>query len=354
MVLKNIIIRIIPALGLIALITGIWTGLQRMGYSLPMISLSAASLHGLIMTGSFLGTLLSFERAMISRYKISLIVPIIAGISGVFLLTGQTNIGQILLLIASIGYLTIIFPIYLKFNTPDIFFNLGGLCWILGNVLIMKTGLFPQALPWWIGFLFFTIFAERLAISQFLKKSVAASVLKWIILVLFLLSLMIPFHNSGNIVFGITLILASLWLLKFDMAIFSLKKAGWHRFSGITLLIGYVWLGISGILFLSDKMDLFNYDAKVHTFYLGFVFSMIFAHATHIFPPLLKVAAPKFNPIFYIILILFEVALITRTISDLFHLPEIRIYSGIVSGSAILLFFATLGIMTYLKQKDNS
>ncbi|MCX2743566.1 hypothetical protein OO013_06800 [Mangrovivirga sp. M17] len=351
MTAKNILTRIVPALGFVALVTGIWTGLQRMGYSLPMISLSAASLHGLIMTGSFLGTLISFERAIMSRLKISLIVPILSGLSGIFLLTGQKEIGQILLLSASIGYLIIIFPINLKFTDSGIFFCLGGLCWIFGNILIMKTGLLPQALPWWIGFLFFTVFAERITLSQFLKKSKVASLLKWSILILFLSSLMFPFHSNGNIIFGIALILASGWLLKYDMAIYSIKKAGWHRFSGITLMIGYTWLGVSGILFLSDKMDLYNYDAKVHTFYLGFIFSMIFAHAAHIFPPIFKLPSPKFSSLFYFILAFFEGALVIRIISDLFHLPDIRIYSGIMTGIGIIAFFATLMIMIYLNKK---
>src|SRR5207247_5171205 len=85
---------------------------------------------------------------------------------------------------------------------------------------------------------------------------------------------------------GVGLMAVALWLLRYDVAWRSLRRVGLARFNGTALLLGYVWLGAAGLVWLlgSERVGGFWYDAMLHSVFLGFAFSMIFAHAPTIVP----------------------------------------------------------------------
>jgi hypothetical protein len=64
----------------------------------------------------------------------------------------------------------------------------------------------------------------------------------------------------------------------------------------VCLIAGYVWLAVGGILWLLFA-QLFGagprYDAMLHSIFLGFVFSMIFAHAPIILPTITGLSLPS-------------------------------------------------------------
>ena len=64
-----------------------------------------------------------------------------------------------------------------------------------------------------------------------------------------------------------------------------MRRTGLTRFIALNLLIGYVWLVVSGALALVAGQQAAGliYDAMLHTLFLGFVFGMIFGHAPVIF-----------------------------------------------------------------------
>ena len=49
---------------------------------------------------------------------------------------------------------------------------------------------------------------------------------------------------------GLALLLIALWLLRFDIARKTVRRSGLTRFIALNLLIGYVWLVVSGLLVL--------------------------------------------------------------------------------------------------------
>lgn len=51
------------ALGMIALLSGLWGGLARLGWTVPATWPGAASLHGPLMVSGFVGTVIGLERA---------------------------------------------------------------------------------------------------------------------------------------------------------------------------------------------------------------------------------------------------------------------------------------------------
>src|SRR5262245_13229367 len=83
---------------------------------------------------------------------------------------------------------------------------------------------------------------------------------------------------------GVGLLVLALWLLRYDLAWHSAQQAGLPRYMAVCLIAGYLWLAAGGILWLLFAQFFSagpRYDAMLHTIFLGFVFSMIFA--THLF-----------------------------------------------------------------------
>jgi hypothetical protein len=116
-------------------------------------------------------------------------------------------------------------------------FFAGALCLFYGNVIIWKTKFYPNAITWWMGFLLFTIVAERLELSRFIGLSNFKRNLLLSALVFVGIGLIWPFHLHGNIIFAVALFAVALWLLTYDMAWYAVRKKGQHRYSGILLII---------------------------------------------------------------------------------------------------------------------
>ena len=60
------------AMGMIALLTGLWAGLLRLGWDLPLLRPTFPALHGPLMVSGFLGTLIGLERAVALRETLGL------------------------------------------------------------------------------------------------------------------------------------------------------------------------------------------------------------------------------------------------------------------------------------------
>ncbi len=322
---------------LLGLLGGISGGWIRLGS--PVIPIvEAGANHGLLMVGGFLGTLISIERAMVMKKKAWLFIPLLSGVSAVFFLIGQDQVGMIALLAGSLG-LSVIMQVqvirHLHFH--NILLYMGAVSWFIGNFFVWHFGLIAAGSTWWIGFLLFTIVGERLELSQFLpvpswsKKALGA------LLGMFFIGLTLPFHGAGNEVMGIAVLLISVWLLIFDMAKVAAKKKAQFRYIGIGLRVGYLWLGAQGlILILMESHPLF-YDLVLHTFFLGFTFSMIWAHAPIIFPTIFGIRETPYYRILWWPWILFQVTLLGRILSGVMGEFELRKSFGVANGYLILI-----------------
>ncbi len=86
----------------------------------------------------------------------------------------------------------------------------------------------------------------------------------------------------------------------------------------MALLAGYVWLGVAGLLSLryGGVTAGMAYDAGLHSLFVGFTFSMIFAHAPIILPAMTGLAVP-YHARFYLPLALLHGSLLLRVAGDL-------------------------------------
>jgi hypothetical protein len=109
----------------------------------------------------------------------------------------------------------------------------------------------------------------------------------------------------------------------------------------LALLAGYAWLVASGFLSLAIGSPRAGpaYDAILHALFVGFVFSMIFAHAPVIFPAVLGLPV-AFRSRFYLHLALLHAGLLLRAAGDLAGAEPARRLGGGLNALAILLFLA--------------
>jgi hypothetical protein len=338
---------------LISLVIGILAGLFRMGWSIPIGEVAGE--HGALMTGSFLGTLIILERIVALKKKWQYIIPVLSGMSLIFFLMGNQMVAMSLLTIGSLGLIYIYIDLINRFGEYYFYvMMIGAIGWAVGNIIMIINPFYPSAAPWWIVFILLTVFGERLELSKFLPQSKKKRVTMIISISIFMIGIILPYHSIGKFISGAGIILMAIWLLHYDIARKSVKAKGMHRYTGSLLLAGYFWLIVCGILMIFDFDTLYNYDAMLHAFFLGFTFSMIFAHAPIIFPGVAGLTIRPFHDSLFIWAVLLQISLAMRLVSELMMVSHIRTLSGMINAVIILLFFVNLVIVIITKQRKEA
>jgi hypothetical protein len=329
------------ALGMLALLAGMWAGLLRLGWPWWPLQPALLAAHGPLMVSAFLGTVIGVERAVALGRPWMYLGPALTALGGVVLIFGF----PVALLLLTLGSLALVgvFGLILRLHTAayTLTMAVGALLWLIGNILWLTGWPVYTVVLWWMGFLMLTIAGERLELNRVLRLSGQVQVLFLVTIGLFLGGLAISAisFDLGTRLAGVGMIGLALWLLRYDIARFTVRKTGLTRFIAVCLLTGYIWLGVSGWLALlyGGVMAGFQYDAILHAFFIGFVMSMIFGHAPIIFPAILGKPI-NFTSIFYSHLILLQLSLLLRLGGDLGGWLTMRQWGGLLNVAAILLF----------------
>jgi hypothetical protein len=336
-------------LAAVSMLAGLWGGVIRLGWQLPPLALTLPAQHGPLMISGFLGTLISLERAAaLSMHRggrrLYYLAPLLAGLGGLTMLTTLPPIAPRLFSVAAALGLVLIFVVIIRLQpTADhLVMGLGALLWLIGSGLWLAGQPVFKVVPWWAGFLILTIAGERLELGRVLLHRVNVRRLFLAVVGLFLAALLLTLaaFDAGLRLAGLSLIALSLWLLQYDIARRTIRQTGLTRYMAACLLLGYIWLLVSGLLWLVYGGQYVAgpvYDALLHTIFVGFVFSMIFGHAPIILPALLGVAMP-YSPLFYLHLTLLHLTLVLRVAGDLLWWLPGRRWGGALNGIAILLF----------------
>jgi hypothetical protein len=346
-------------LAAVAMLAGLWGGVIRIGWQLPPIALMLPSQHGPLMISGFLGTLISLERAAaLSMHqhgrRLYYLVPLLAGLGALTMLTTLPPVAPRLLSTAAALGLVLIFVVITRLQpTADhIVMGLGALLWLVGNALWLAGQPVFKVVPWWAGFLILTIAGERLELGRVLLHKQNVRRLFLVVVGLFLAALLLSLFtfDAGLRLAGFSLVGLSFWLLRYDIARRTIRQKGLTRYMAACLMLGYVWLLISGLLWLLYGGQYVAgpvYDALLHTLFVGFIFSMIFGHAPIILPALLGVQMP-YSPLFYLHLTLLHLTLILRVVGDLLWWLPGRRWGGMLNGVVILLFLlVTVGTVVH-------
>ncbi|HEY0656212.1 MAG TPA: hypothetical protein VGD65_23925 [Chryseosolibacter sp.] len=340
-------------LAMLSLIVGLLAGLHRIGWQMQLSSVSPN--HGAIMVGGFLGTLIILEKIIPLKRHILYAVPIISGASVVLFFIGQPVYSIASLVVASAG-LSIIFFIYWIREKSSIYFLMlaGAICWFTGNLLLLIHNFYPISLPWWMAFVLLVITAERMELMKFLPVSNYQKLIFMGMLLAFVTGCLISFHGVGNYVASFSLVGISIWLMRNDVVGLNLKKKDLPRYVGVALLSGYFALLLSGIFLPLLTEQPLGYDILVHSFFIGFVFSMIFAHGPIILPGVLGLSVKPYHSVFFIWLALLHASWIIRAISNITLDMQLRKYSGLMSGMAIIGYFLSLALTTIRSQRGKA
>ena len=142
---------------------------------------------------------------------------------------------------------------------------------------------------------------------------------------------------------GVALLLLAAWLLRHDVARATVRASGLPRYVAVCLLSGYVWLLVAGAgwLLAGDPGTGPVHDAVVHAIFLGFVITMIMAHAPVILPAVLGVRV-EYHPVLYIPVALLHASLLLRVVAgDAWGSVEALRIGGFGAVVAMLLFGVT-------------
>lgn len=340
------------ALAVLALLSALWAGLVRMGWQLPPLRPTLPMAHGPLMVCGFLGTLVGLERAaglsgLDSRQRWLYIGPAFTGIGSLLLILNVGGALPVALIVLGSAVLVAAMVIILRIHVVlhSVVMLLGALAFLGGNLLWLFGRSLPEVTMWWAGFLVLTIVGERLELSRMLHLSQAKRILFGGAVAVFLAGIVVTavaFQPGVRLASAGMLLLAA-WLLLFDIARRTVRKTGLTRYIAVSLLAGYVWLAVAGLLGLrfGGVTAGFQYDAFLHSLFVGFVFSMIFAHGPIILPAITGLSL-EFGRPFYGALLLLQLSLVLRVAGDLTAQSTVRQWGGLLNEVAILLFLALM------------
>lgn len=329
--------------GAVALVTGLATGLGRLGW--PVADLPPGA-HGPLMVGGFLGTLIGLERAVALGGRLPFAGPAASGAAALLLLAGLPG-ARLLMVLAALAMVVV--NLRIARMRPAEFTRVmvgGSLAWLGGNAIWALGHPLPDAVPWWIVFLVLTVAGERLELSRLRRLPAWAP---WalrgalLLVAVGLFANRCPVHGAlGWPLIGLGLALTGAWFLEFDLARRTRTQPGLTGYAATGVLCGHAWLTLGGVVMaLSGRQAAGGpYDAVLHAFFVGFAFSMVFAHAPLIAPGLLGLQIP-FTPAFYAPLALLQVSLAARVAGDLSGWPAARAYGGLLNAAALALFLLT-------------
>ncbi len=350
-----------PLLGLafLSLVLGIWAGLVRVGWPWPSPTPDFWLAHGPLMVSGFVGTLIAVERAAAIGRRWGYAAPALTAAGALVVVATPLWIGPLLIVLGS-AVLAALFAVILRRqpNPSTASMLVGAAAWTVGNALWLAS--YPDldvagVVLWWTAFLVLVIAGERLELSQVLRRPRGATVAFLLLADALVIgaawaAFALP---AGNLLAGLALLGLSAWLLRFDIARIQVRQRGLSRFIASALLPGYVWLGLGGLFVAASVLAPFPlvYDAMLHAVFLGFVMSMIFAHAPIIFPAVLGLPLP-YRPWFYGHLVLLHAGLAMRIAGDLLTSQAVRQWGALLNGIALVGFLVDTGMAVAIGRRE--
>ena len=335
---------VLMALAGISLLTGLWVGLVRLGWPLPLPTEQFVMMHGPLMVVGFLGALIGLERAVALNRWWAYGIPVLSVLSALSaMIGGHPQLSASLAAVASLLMVAVFITLYRQYPSEHfVIMALSGFVWFSGNALWFTEAAVYVFVPWWVGFLVLMIAGERLELSRLRQPTALIRRAFYGCVAIILIGLgcsLFDFPRAIRIS-GLGFLGLAAWLLRYDLAWQSAQQAGLPRFMAISLIAGYLWLAAGGILWIVFAQFFSagpRYDAMLHAIFLGFVFSMIFAHAPIILPTITGLALP-FQSAFYLHVGLLHLSVLLRIAGDLAQLLWLQRWGGLLNAAAILFF----------------
>lgn len=360
---QRLALLVLAGLGLLAGLSGalVLVGILESA-ALPGASgTRLAAGHGLLMTLAFLGTLIGLERAVALGRPWGYAAPAAAGLGGLAILVGAPALASSLLF--ALGGAALV-GIYIAFDRIErslqtTIQGLGAAAWFGATGVLLAGRGTSVAVVWLAGFLVLTIAGERLDLARLRGMSGGARPTLAAVVALALGGAIVSLvaFDLGLRLAGLGLLGLAIWLGRFDVARRTVRLEGAPRFIATALLLGYGWLAAAGILWVvgGAASGLFR-DALLHALFVGFVMSMVFAHAPIILPGVTGLPLP-YRPWFVIHLWLLHLGLLVRVgLGDLAGSVPAWQAGGVLNVLAIVLFVvgSAVASLTELRRRRGS
>lgn len=330
----------------ICLLAGLDAALLLLGLPAPVGAARLAETHGMLLVLGFVATLVSLERATALRRWYGYAAPGLLGLAGLLMVVDAVPLmAAKVVLIAGTAALTLVYiPLWRRRHDAQLLVQLLAAGLGLAAAILWAGGAaMPLVTPWLLCFLVLTIAAERVELAAIaMGPGAGTRLLVHACLVAVALLVGLADAQIGAIALGLALLALVVWLIRHDVARRTIRASGATRFMAACMLGGYLWLAVAGVaLLFGFPSGQRAYDAVTHAVLLGFVMSMIMAHATTILPAVLHISLP-YRAAFWAPAILLHASLIVRIwIGDGLGLPLAFTVGGAMGVAALLLFVLT-------------
>lgn len=341
---------------LLAAATGIWRIALTRGFVLPSIP-EWWPPHGHLMVGGFLGGLIIFERMIALRIKWLAWVPYAYMLSAMFLHTGLPVV-RVIHFAALAGWIAHRWMAYRAFHKVEKPLVESVAYCTLSSALTYPGGLMagPVVALAALSFPVSVIVVERLEMSLNFRKA-GAQITLWVLAGWSTLwGLSVWFDLLPLSWMGVATLLVCAGSVRYDMSLRTKGEAGpLHRFLKRALGAAYIWLFLAGVamtgwIYLPGAV---MKDVLFHLLGLGFVFTMILAHAPLILPAAIGKLPPSNAPI--VPFVAFQILTAVRILADLnvARWPAAWMWTGWITGSLHMLSFILYAAMVFRSLKKS-
>ena len=296
----------------IALLAGLDASLMRLGALAPVASTSLGTVHGLLMIYGFLGTAICLERAVAlqsdGRRAWAYAAPLLTGVGAVSAVVISQNEAVA-----------------------------GILLWWRG----LET---PRAVPWWLAFLIVTIVGERVELARlaFASGSTERRITTESAALMVGLTVALYSPTVGYPLIGLSLGALMVDTAWHDVARGTVRMKGLPRLAAVCMLSGYAWALVPAVMWVvaPPAFDGYGYDASVHAITIGFVVSMLLAHAPVIIPAVARREVP-YHVAMWVPFAFLQVSLALRLLAGAREAAYPWRLGGTLGVVGMLLFVAT-------------
>jgi hypothetical protein len=324
-----------------ALVAASWAGLSRLGLALGP---APVAIHGPLMILGFLGTVISLERAVGLGKAWAWSAPLLSAAAVVLMLIGRFREGMAVLIVAG-ACLAVVYVVALQVGRWPAYLvveSLGTGGWLIAVGALLSDSRVVRAVPAMATFLVLTIIGERLELSRMApgrsgtRRSLLVALAAALLAAAFI-AVWAP--DGGGRLAGVILILLSAVSVSGDIARRTVSMGGVAAYMAVAILAGYIWLVVAGALWASGALvpGTQLYDPAIHSLFIGFVLSMILAHAPVIVPAVARIELP-FRRSWWVALVLLHVTLAARVMGTMGGALLAWRWGGVGNVAALALF----------------
>lgn len=334
-------------------LTGILAGLSRLGVAVAWGPAFAYE-HGPLLVLGLFGTVIGLERAVALGHGWAFVAPMAGAAAALAMLTGlswapwagaASTVALVAVNIAILHRQAAAFTWLMLAGSAVL--AMGSVAWALGRPVF-------EVVPNWIAFFVLTIAAERLELSRLAptpRWATRALVFTASVLAIAACARLAEVPGSAQVL-GVSVALVGGWELRFDLARRTIRARGLPRFSAVGVLSGAGWLVVSGALLAARDLPAAGpfYDAVLHGVFVGFVLSMVLAHAPIILPAVARVEIPYHSALWVSPAVL-HTGLLLRVLGDLIPNGMLRQFGAVANAVAVVLFPAVVAVARMTRRR---